>query len=105
MINNKDYLLNNFERMSKKTLVFLILGSLLFIGLGVGGYFLWDRQQKLKRANEGLQGSEESARIIAESVAEGTLPAIGTNPMENKPDVNPVDQTNPFKNIKTNPFE
>ena len=30
------------------------------------------------------------------------LPAV--NPLDNKPDVNPLTQTNPYKNIKTNPF-
>lgn len=34
------------------------------------------------------------------------LPSIeNPNPIENKPDLNPIDKTNPYKNIKTNPFE
>lgn len=37
----------------------------------------------------------------------GGLPAIETppNPLENVPDINPVEKTNPFTDIKTNPFE
>ncbi|MEK7478191.1 MAG: hypothetical protein AAB645_02385 [Patescibacteria group bacterium] len=27
------------------------------------------------------------------------------NPLNNAPDLNPVNKTNPFKNAKTNPFE
>ncbi|MBI2670197.1 MAG: hypothetical protein HYX20_03570 [Candidatus Yanofskybacteria bacterium] len=27
------------------------------------------------------------------------------NPLSNKPDTNPLSQTNPFKNVKTNPFK
>lgn len=41
----------------------------------------------------------------AKPVIEAVLPSVSTNPLENKPNINPVDQTNPFKNIKTNPFE
>ncbi|MDO8552652.1 MAG: hypothetical protein Q7S01_03955 [bacterium] len=26
-------------------------------------------------------------------------------PLENKPDINPADKANPFKSVKTNPFE
>lgn len=33
------------------------------------------------------------------------IPSVSTNPLDNKPNVNPIDQTNPFNNIKTNPFE
>jgi hypothetical protein len=28
-----------------------------------------------------------------------------SNPLEKKPDINPVSKTNPFKDMKTNPFE
>lgn len=31
------------------------------------------------------------------------LPEV--NPLGNKPDTNPLSETNPFKNVKTNPFE
>ena len=36
----------------------------------------------------------------------GALPEINplSNPLEEMPDVNPVDAANPFKGIKTNPF-
>lgn len=33
-------------------------------------------------------------------------PTYGTdNPLEKKPELNPVTKTNPYANIKTNPFE
>lgn len=35
----------------------------------------------------------------------GVVNSVNTNPLDNKPNINPVDQTNPYKNIKTNPFE
>lgn len=44
---------------------------------------------------------------LSEQASQGVLPTIdpGSNPMQNAPDVNPVSKTNPFSNIKTNPFE
>ncbi len=33
------------------------------------------------------------------------VPSVSINPLDNKPNINPVDQTNPFTNVKTNPFE
>ncbi|MEK7614688.1 MAG: hypothetical protein AAB428_03425 [Patescibacteria group bacterium] len=36
----------------------------------------------------------------------GEPASYGTdNPLQNKPDLNPVSKTNPFKELKTNPFE
>ena len=32
------------------------------------------------------------------------IPLVSTNPLDNKPNINPVDQANPFANIKINPF-
>jgi len=34
-------------------------------------------------------------------------PGIGipSNPLENVPEINPVGKTNPFKDVKTNPFD
>ncbi|OGI71172.1 hypothetical protein A3B84_01410 [Candidatus Nomurabacteria bacterium RIFCSPHIGHO2_02_FULL_35_13] len=42
-----------------------------------------------------------------ENVNQGVLPSLGesTNPLKNKPNVNPVDVSNPFRSIKTNPFQ
>lgn len=44
-----------------------------------------------------------------EELPADTTPSLGentsTNPMDNKPDLNPAGQSNPFRSIKTNPFE
>jgi len=40
-----------------------------------------------------------------EDATKGVLPDIQTNLLEEKPDLNPIDKTNPYKNIKTNPFK
>ncbi len=44
---------------------------------------------------------------ISQTINQGVLPSLGetANPLKNKPNVNPVDASNPFRSIKTNPFE
>jgi flagellar basal body-associated protein FliL len=68
--------------MKKSYLMIAILVLVLLILSGVG-YWYWQSQKTETK----------------------TVPSVSTNPLDNKPDINPVDQTNPFKNIKTNPFE
>ena len=51
------------------------------------------------------QNKKNNVVVIPETTTETTTPSVSTNPLDNKPDINPIDQTNPFKNIKTNPFE
>jgi len=93
--------------MNKKLLL-LLIAVVLLIGLGVGGYVCWNNWKKSKAGanaeEKALQGAGEAAQKITESATQGALPSIGTNPLESKPDVNPADKANPFKNIKTNPF-
>lgn len=47
----------------------------------------------------------DEVKVVTETPKEEVLQSVSTNPLDNKPNINPVDQTNPFKNIKTNPFE
>ncbi len=43
----------------------------------------------------------------SESPSWGSLPDVGGagKPLEKMPDINPADKANPFKSVKTNPFE
>ena len=93
--------------MNKKNLIILIvlIAIVLLIALGAGGYIYWNKWQKLKTGKEALEKANKAAETITESATKGVLPSLGTNPLENKPDINPTDKANPFKNIKTNPFE
>lgn len=93
--------------MRKKTLIILIaiIAAVLLIVLGTIGYFYWDKQKKLKAGKDALEDAGRAAKTITESATKGVLPSLGENPLENKPDINPADKSNPFKDIKTNPFE
>ncbi|MCX6813407.1 MAG: hypothetical protein NTV77_02945 [Candidatus Azambacteria bacterium] len=90
------------ETLKKETLI--IIAAVLLISLVVGGYFLWNNW-KNSSGDKALDSAGDTAEKITESATKGVLPSIGANPLENKPDVNPADKANPFKNIITNPFK
>lgn len=52
-------------------------------------------------------GVQEQAPQNEATSTYGTLPEIESvsNPLENSPDLNPVERANPFKDIYKNPFE
>ncbi len=52
-----------------------------------------------------MRSGKSDVKVATETPKEEVVPSVSTNPLDNKPNINPVDQTNPFKNIKTNPFE
>jgi Flp pilus assembly protein CpaB len=91
--------------MKKSSSIIIII--IVLIGLGVIGYLYWTQWRKpaLTPEEEALQKVIETAQTAVESATQGTLPSITTNPLEKKPSINPVEQINPFKEIKTNPFE
>ena len=90
--------------MNKKTTLIIIV-ILIIIGLGAGGYLGWKNLKKSGAGTKALQKAGEAAETLTESALKGVLPSIETNVLENKPDINPADKANPFKDVKTNPFE
>jgi flagellar basal body-associated protein FliL len=96
----------------KKTIIALVV--LVVVAIIAGYAYYWKNTHKPVTAPSTSQGAAsvtESATLAAETVTQsatqGVLPSIGTvaNPLENKPVVNPVDVSNPFKSVKTNPFQ
>lgn len=78
--------------MNKKNTILATIGALLII-IGISGYFVWMNFQKRAVAD------------TAKEATNGVLPSLNTNPLENKPDLNPANKANPFKNVETNPFK
>ena len=74
------------------------VSAVLLIALILAGYFYWVNYKKIKTNDFG------NAENITNSATKGVLPSLETNPLENKPDINPADNANPLKDIKTNPF-
>jgi preprotein translocase subunit YajC len=91
--------------MDKKTILVITVVILIIIGLGTGIFLYLDRQKKIKPVIKTIQKAGQPEEIITEGALKGVLPSIETNPLKNKPDINPADKANPFKNIKLNPFE
>lgn len=79
----------------------ILIGIVALAIIIVAGYFVW---QEYKTEEDSLEKAGEAAEKITESATKGTLPSIQTNPLENKPDVNPADKANPFKDVYKNPF-
>lgn len=77
--------------MKKSYLIVAVSIIVLLILSGVGYWYIRSRKTEVK--------------VTTETPNEEVVPLVSTNPLDNKPNVNPVDQANPFKNIKTNPFE
>ncbi|MDP2741428.1 MAG: hypothetical protein Q8O66_01930 [bacterium] len=88
--------------MNKKTIVIIVVAVLLVIAL-LCGYLYWTNLKK-SLGEKILENNANTAEEITNSATKGVLPSLETNPLENKPDINPADKSNPIKNIKTNPF-
>jgi uncharacterized protein YneF (UPF0154 family) len=88
-------------------IIIITSALVLLAGLIVGGYLYLTKPQttnQLPKVSD-LQQATQNANKITEEVIKTVLPSITTNPLENKPDVNPASKANPIKNIKTNPFD
>ncbi|MDO8599899.1 MAG: hypothetical protein Q7R44_00605 [bacterium] len=79
--------------------LYLIL--LVLVAVTVVGFLWWQTTRQSNEIPEGL-GSELYQNQNTTSPAEN-LPIA--NPLENKPDSNPLTGTNPYSDIKTNPFK
>lgn len=86
-----------------KKIILILIAAVLLIGLIIGGYLGWEKWKEFK-VNKSLDKAGDAAEKLIEDATKGVLPSIGVNLLENKPDVNPADKANPFKDIKTNPF-
>lgn len=85
--------------MNKKILTIVAAAAVVLLLVGLGVYF----RNKSKNVEPAQEPTAEE--MLIEGAAKGTLPSLETNPLESKPDLNPADKANPFKDIKTNPFE
>ena len=87
--------------MSRKTIIIIIIAAMLIVSaIGV-----WFYLAHIKNKNTPGTNAEDAINKIIDGAAKGVLPSLQTNPLGNKPDINPANRANPIKNIKTNPFE
>ena len=103
--NNIRRIVENIYKNKKIALIISIaVICLIFAGLLIGVYFWWNDYKKAKTAGI-IDGNKEASEKIMEGATKGTLPSISNNPLDSKPNLNPVEKTNPIKDIKINPFE
>ena len=92
----------------------IIIAAIIFLGiLVIGGYLFYTGSKPAPTpiptptatplADQ--NNTSDTENKIEDAATKGVLPDMQTNPLEEKPDLNPVDKTNPYKNIKTNPFK
>ena len=88
-------LIQNILLMNKKEITATVMAIVAIIAIIIG-YLIFNSNK-----------SSQTVEDIGQIVNKGVLPSINgdTNPMKNKPAVNPVDASNPFRSIKTNPFQ
>ncbi|MBI2064815.1 MAG: hypothetical protein HYT62_02035 [Candidatus Yanofskybacteria bacterium] len=67
-------------------------------------YFFFLKGEPANVGDKALQQTSGSAESITDTATEGVL-EIDTNPLKKAPDTNPVIKTNPYSEVKTNPFE
>lgn len=82
----------------------VILVALLFFGLQ---YFDKSREKSaLTPEEQTIEDLSDDLDTIKSAATQAVLPDIktDTNPLESKPDINPTNKINLFKDLKTNPF-
>jgi uncharacterized protein HemX len=91
--------------MRKKYIIAVLI--LLILGLAGGGYYWWKTKYSKSSAEQAAEDIQKTVESINKNASQGVLPAIdaAVNPMENVPNTNPYDNTNPFSDIKVNPFK
>ncbi|MBI2054099.1 MAG: hypothetical protein HYT36_02095 [Candidatus Staskawiczbacteria bacterium] len=88
--------------MDKKIIIMAVVAGILLATV-FAAYLFWSGKDESPKS-EILEESANTAEKITDNAVKGVLPSIETNALENKPNINPADNANPIKNIKTNPF-
>jgi hypothetical protein len=92
--------------MDKRALI-IVAVIIVVVGVGVWYYYLRNRPAAPTADTKALEGAGQAAEAITKGATGGVLPDIGTaaNPLSGTPNVNPAENANPFRGVKTNPFQ
>ncbi len=77
---------------------------LLIILFGIAGYFYWKNYLAPASEKAVLNGVNEAAQTLTDSASKGVLPNMDTSATSDAA-ANAITDTNPFSNMKTNPFQ
>ena len=91
--------------MNKKILIIVL--AVVVLALVGGGYYYWKTKMQKTVADQAIEDLQKAAQSVGDAAAQGIIPAIDTtiNPLENVPNTNPYSNTNPFSDVKVNPFQ
>jgi len=90
--------------MNKKLLIIvLVVVALVLVG---GGYYYWKTKTQKSATEQAAEDMQKTAANISADIVNNVSPDV-TTPTVNLPDTNanPYSGTNPFSNLKTNPFK
>lgn len=88
------------EKINKTAFIAGLILAILIAG--AAGFWYWKKATITPE-----EKAVESAEKAVESATQGTLPEINplSNPLDKLPEINPVEKSNPFKDIYKNPFK
>ncbi|MDP2598360.1 MAG: hypothetical protein Q8P49_00850 [Candidatus Liptonbacteria bacterium] len=95
--------------MDKRKIIISVVAVVVLAA--IVGYAYWSGKTNPASAPSPAEPAVESAatpaEVLTDSATQGVLPSIGEagNPLENKPAINPVEASNPFTSVETNPFQ
>lgn len=90
--------------MENKNIFVLVVVALLIV-LGVAGYFYWQKYlSPAAKEAAALSGVNDAAQTLTDSASKGVLPNMDTSAAVDAA-TNAITDTNPFSDIKTNPFQ
>ncbi|MDP2932774.1 MAG: hypothetical protein Q8N81_01440 [bacterium] len=86
------------------------IGSVILVLVAVAvtiGYVRYRPKPRQAVETNVIKQAGNSMDNLSKEAAKGALPSIDpkSNPLEKAPDVNPYSKTNPYADIKTNPFK
>ncbi|MCX6751545.1 MAG: hypothetical protein NT161_02125 [Candidatus Nomurabacteria bacterium] len=93
-----------FNGVDKKLLI--IVSSVVVLILIGGGYYFWKTNIQKSATQQAMEDIQKTAASVSADIGNNVSPNV-TTPTVNLPsaDTNPYSKTNPFSNLKTNPFQ
>ena len=90
--------------MNKKLLT-IVLAVVIFALIGFG-YYYWKMKTQKSVTQQAAEDIQNVAANVSADIGNNVSPNV-TTPVVNLPDTgaNPYSKTNPFSNLKTNPFK
>lgn len=90
--------------MNKKLLAAVLV--VVVVALVGGGYYYWKSKTQISDAQQAAEDMQKTAAGISTDIGNNVSPDV-TIPDVNLPstDANPYNKTNPYSNLKTNPFQ